>query len=448
MIKILLLEDAENLRRVLKTELEIEGFFVDEALDLKSAGRKIRQECYDVYILDLVLPDGESTALLEKFPNILSGRSIIITANATVPSVVEAIKKGAFNYLEKPIEPDLLKAQVDKIIEINRMKREHQAMTAEMAPTCTFETIVYESKKMEEVIARAKVLAETGNSILINGETGVGKELLAHATHNQSARKNCIFLPINCAAIPEDLFETELFGFEKGAFTGAVSNYMGRFIQADKGTLFLDEIGELPLHIQAKLLRVLDERRIYRLKSTEPVPIDVRLITATNRDLLQEVKAGQFRSDLYYRLQESTITLPPLREREEDILALFRHYMRLFGQVYKKEVTEISREAERFLVNHRWDGNVRELKNAVKSIIPFKTSDTIELSDLSSTIVGAGEDRKNKLVTMEEMEKDYILKVLKITRFNISRSAEILGMNRPRLYRKISQYGLEDVVVE
>jgi DNA-binding NtrC family response regulator len=446
MVKVLLVEDKENLRRLLKLELEAEGYRVEEASDLKTAGRKIRQEEYDVFVFDLVLPDGESIALLDTFPAVTAGRTIIITANPTVPSVVEAIRKGAFNYLEKPVEPDLLKAQIGKIMDMNRMKTEHNAMSTEVRPDYRFETVVFQSKVMEKVIHRAKVLAETHNTILINGETGVGKEVIAHAIHNHSPRKKEIFLPVNCAAIPEELFESELFGHEKGAFTGAVSNYCGRFIQADRGTMFLDEIGELPLPIQAKLLRVLDERMIYRLKSKDPVAINVRLIAATNRDLLQDVKTRQFRSDLYYRLQESTIVIPPLREREEDILALFRHYMKMYGLMFQKEVTDISRDAEHFLVNHRWDGNVRELKNIVKSIIPFKTDNTIQVDDLSSALVGKIEEPENKLITLEEMEKNYILKVLKITRFNISRSATILGMNRPRLYRKISQYGLDDVV--
>jgi transcriptional regulator with PAS, ATPase and Fis domain len=299
---------------------------------------------------------------------------------------------------------------------------------------------------MESVIARAKVLAGTDNTILIQGETGCGKEVLSHAIHNHSSRKKKVFIPINCAAIPAELFESELFGFEKGAFTGAVSNYSGRFIQADKGTIFLDEIGELPLTTQAKLLRILEERRIYPLKSRQPVPVDVWLITASNRNLLQEVKARQFRNDLYYRLQESTITIPPLREREEDILPLFRHFIGVYNHVYNKEVAHVSREAERFLLNHRWEGNIRELKNTVKSIIPFKTSGTIELDDLSTAIVGGSRDPKNKLVTLEEHENDYILKVLKITGFNITRAAETLGITRARLYRKISQLDIKDAV--
>jgi DNA-binding NtrC family response regulator len=430
----------------MKSQLEMEGFRVDEAADLETAIRKTRLGTYDVFILDLILPDGNGIYLLDKFPGKTVSRTIIITANPTIPSVVEAIKKGAYNYLEKPVSPELLTAQIHRIMEINRLKTERQSMATERASNFTFDDIIFESKQMESVIARAKILAGTTNTILIQGETGCGKEVLSRAIHNHSSRQKNTFMPINCAAIPSELFESELFGFEKGAFTGAMSNYSGRFSQADKGTLFLDEVGELPLTIQSKLLRILDERCIYRLKSREPVPIDVWLITASNRNLMQEVKARQFRNDLYYRLQESTITIPPLREREEDILPLFRHYIKVYNHVYHKEVSYISREAERYLLNHQWGGNVRELKNTVKSIIPFKTTDTIELDDLSTAIVGGTQNPKDKLVTLDEYENDYILKVLKITAFNISRAAEILGITRARVYRKINQLDLNEAV--
>jgi two-component system NtrC family response regulator len=445
-IKILIIEDEDNLRKVTKSQLEMQGFRVDEAADMKSAARKTMMGTYDIFILDLMLPDGNGIRLLDKFPEKTNARTLIITANPTIPSVVEAIKKGAYNYLEKPVEPELLISQINKIIEISRLKNGHRSMASEMAANFTFDDIICESKQMESVIARAKILAGTHNTILIQGETGAGKEVLSRAVHNYSPRKKKVFIPINCAAIPPELFESELFGFEKGAFTGAVSNYSGRFIQADKGTLFLDEIGELPLNIQAKLLRILDERCIYRLKSQKPIKVDVWLIIATNRNLMQEVKAKQFRSDLYYRLQESTITIPPLREREEDILPLFRHFIQVYNHVYNKEVSHISREAEHFLLNHRWDGNIRELKNTVKSIIPFKTTDTIELDDLSTVFVGGAQNPRNKLVTLEEYENGYIVKVLKITGFNITRAAAILGITRARLYRKISQFDHKDAV--
>lgn len=444
MFKILVIEDVENLRKLVKNDLETRGFRVDEAADLKSAVRKMMQGTYDIFILDLVLPDGNGISLLDKFPEKTVGRTIIITANPTIPGVVEAIKKGAYNYLEKPVEPELLNTQVHQIIEINHLKNGHRAMSAEMATDFTFADIIYESRQMEAVIARAKILADTENTILIQGETGSGKEVLSHAIHNHSKRKDKVFMPINCAAIPTELFESELFGFKKGAFSGATSDYNGRFIQADKGTLFLDEIAEFPLAMQAKLLRILDEKNIYSLKSQQPIPVDVRLITATNKDLRQEVKTKQFRGDLYYRLQESTITIPPLREREEDILPLFRHFIKVFNHVYRKEVSQVGREVEHYLLGHRWEGNVRELKNTVKSIIPFKTNDTIVLEDLSATMLGKGDagGHENKLATLAEYERDYVLKVLKITNFNITRTAGILGITRARLYRKISLFDL------
>ncbi len=446
MTRILIIEDVEQLRRLIKAELEAQGFRVDDAADLKSAAWKIMQGAYDIIILDLFLPDGNGISLLDRFPEKTNGCTIIITANPSISGVVEAIKKGAYNYLEKPVEPELLTAQIDGILQVNRLKNGHRTMAAEMASNFTFEDIIYESKAMEAVIARARILAGTTNTILLQGETGVGKEVLSHAIHNHSDRKDKIFMPVNCAAIPQELFESELFGFEKGAFTGATTDYSGRFIQADQGTLFLDEIGEFPSNIQAKLLRILDEQCIYRLKSQQPVKIDVRLITASNKDLGQEVKAKQFRSDLYYRLQESTINIPPLRERVEDILPLFRHFIKVFNHVFHKDVLHISREAEHYLLNHRWEGNIRELKNTVKSIIPFKTNNTIELSDLSATIVGGSGSQEKKLVTLEEYESDYILKVLKVTDFNITRAAEILGITRARLYRKISHLDLKEVV--
>ncbi|MCP4158077.1 MAG: sigma-54-dependent Fis family transcriptional regulator [bacterium] len=444
-MKILLVEDEAPLRYIIKTQLEMKEYRVDEAADLKTAGRKLQKEEYDIIFLDLVLPDGNSITLLDKYPAKTASRTIIITANPTIPGVVEAIKKGAYNFLEKPIDPEVLYAQVDKIAEINRLKLENRIMAVEMVSDFTFDTIIYQSKEMEDMVTRAKILAGTNNTILIQGETGVGKEVLAHALHNHSQRKENVFLPLNCAAIPAELFESELFGYEKGAFTGAVSNYNGRFFQANGGTLFLDEIGELPLPIQSKLLRILDERRIFRLRSNEPVPIDVRLITATNRDLQQEIAAKQFRSDLYYRLRESSLVIPPLREREEDILPLFRYFLEIYSRLFKKEDLHISREAEQILVNHKWDGNVRELKNIVKNIIPFKTSDTIELEDLSPVIMGRADNPQNKLVKLEEMENRYILKVLKITGFNISRASGILGVARSRLYRKLNQLNLDEI---
>lgn len=446
MVKILVVEDQEDFRELVKHQLMGHGFLVDEAPNLEIASWKIAKGSYDVVILDVKLPDGSSIDLFDRYPERLVSRAIIITANATIPGVVEAIKKGAFNYLEKPVDEDLLIAQVKKIVEINRLRSEHQSIMTEMASNFTFDDIVYESKQMAEVVNRAKILATTDNTVLIQGETGVGKEVLAHSMHNLSFRKNEIFLPLNCASIPGELFESELFGFEKGAFTGAVDSYYGRFIQADKGTLFLDEVGELPLHIQAKLLRILDTRAIYRLKSKKPIKIDVRLMAATNLELMQEVKLKQFRSDLYYRLMESALTIPPLRERVEDILPLIRHFIQVYNRVYHKNVTRISKETESYFLNYSWGGNVRELKNTIKSIIPFKTDNIIEMYDLSFSIIGGKECSEKKLPSLEEYENEYMRKVLKITGFNITRACEILGISRPRFYRRLKDLQLDSII--
>jgi DNA-binding NtrC family response regulator len=443
MINILLVEDQAIMRKALKNQLESHPFLVEEAATLQGAVKKIEQNKYDVILLDLQLPDGNGLHLFETHPEAMISRTIVITAHVTVGNVVEAIKKGAFNYLEKPVEVDLLIAQIKKIVELSHLESRYQSIRNEVSSAYIFEDIVYESRQMEDILARARILAKTDNAILIQGETGVGKEVLSHSIHNCSLRKSEVFLPINCAAIPPELFESELFGFAKGAFTGAVSSYSGRFMQADKGTLFLDEIGELPLHIQAKLLRIMDEKKIYPLKSKKALPVDIRLISATNKKLGNEVNLQQFRNDLYYRLKESTLMIPPLRERVDDILPLAHHYIRIYNQVYNKNVSNISRKAEKFFMNYSWKGNVRELKNTIKSIIPFKKNDTIDLDDLSYSIMEGNKLKENRFLTLREHEKQYILRVLTATDFNISQAAEILDINRPRLYRKIRQFQLE-----
>ncbi|MCP4215479.1 MAG: sigma-54-dependent Fis family transcriptional regulator, partial [bacterium] len=419
MSKILLLEDLPHIRAIIKDLLEYSGHEVDEAPDLKTAARKLDLERYDVVVMDLKLPDGDCISLFDRYAEKLESKSIIITANATVSSVVEAIKKGAFNYLEKPVDEDMLMAQVNNILGLNSLKEGNKRLVDEVSSNFTFESIIYESKAMEGVIARAKVLAQTNNTILIYGETGCGKEVLSHSIHNGSPRKNEIFMPVNCASIPSELFESELFGFEKGAFTGAVGNYSGRFVQSDKGTLFLDEIGELPLHIQAKLLRVLDDRSIFPLKGLKPIDIDVRLITATNRDLGQEVKLKQFRSDLYYRLKESSIVIPPLRERVEDILPLIRHFIKVYNHVYNKAVTRLTAEVEKFFLTYAWGGNVRELKNIIKSTIPFKSDHVIRMEDLSYSLMEGGLTRDTRGLTLAEGERKRVHTVLKLAQFNI-----------------------------
>ncbi|MCP4155494.1 MAG: sigma-54-dependent Fis family transcriptional regulator [bacterium] len=448
MITILLVEDKVDLREFMKLQLELRGYTVMDAPDFRTAQSYLDSRNFDIIILDLKLPDGNSIRFFDSHRDALKGKSIIITANPTIPSVVEAIKKGAYNYIEKPFGIELLIAQIDKILELGCLSQENLTLKQQLSSDFTFDKIVYHGKAMEEVISRARILSKTDNTILIQGETGTGKEIFARAITNESLRKKENFLPINCAAIPAELFESELFGFEKGAFTGAVDSYCGRFVQAHNGTLFLDEIGELPLNIQAKLLRILDENIVYRLKSKDPLSVNVRLLTATNRILEEEVALGNFRDDLYYRLRESSIRIPPLRERPEDILPLTVHFIEIFNRIYNKHVTSLSSAAESFFLNYSWKGNVRELKNTIKSIIPFKKNNTIELDDFSHTLLEGKKIENKRFVKLEEHERRYIYEVLKVTHFNISRSAEILGLSRPRLYRRIEKLGLDNLVDE
>ncbi|MCP4216846.1 MAG: sigma-54-dependent Fis family transcriptional regulator [bacterium] len=446
MTKILLVEDKLDAREYWKDLLEFHGFLVDEAPNFKTALHKVDRGTYDAFVLDLRLPDGNGIRLFDTHAEKLVGKTIVMTADASIPGVVDAIKKGAFNYLEKPFSDEMLIAQVNKIVEMTRIQDENRSIKSEVTADFTFDKMVYSSKLMHDIVERAKILSRTDNTILLQGETGTGKEVMARAVHNESLRNKEIFLPVNCAAIPGELFESELFGFEKGAFTGAIDSYGGRFVQADRGTLFLDEIGELPMHIQSKLLRILDENVIYRLKSQNPLTVNVKLLAATNKNLEDEARMNQFRSDLYYRLRESTIKIPPLRERAEDILPLIFHYIHIYNNIYNKNVTKLNLEAENFLLNYSWDGNIRELKNTVKSIIPFKKNDTIELDDLSHSVLEGKKIKNKQFVSLDEFEKRYIYKVLKATQSNISRACEILGISRPRLYRKLKNLDLQSFV--
>ena len=435
--KVLMIEDEIALRKPLAKLLELKKYQVDEAEDFKTAEKKIEYYDYDIVLLDLKLPDGNGIDLLKKYNPKMEGKTIVITAHATIPSAVEAIRNGAFYYLEKPLDEELLFIQMQKIVEITQLKTKNLSFRNELISRHSSDEIIYKSEKMAEVLALARQFSETDNTVLINGETGVGKELMAKFIHKHSKRKDQTFLPINCSSIPDLLFESELFGFKKGAFTGASENYDGRFIQANNGTLFLDEIGEIPLHLQAKLLRVLEDATIYQLGNKVPQKIDVRVIAATNKDLWEEVQKDRFRKDLYFRFKESALYLPSLSERKEDILPLAWHFITIFNNLFDKKITKITREAELYLKEYPWEGNVRELKNAIKSIFSMKNNDSITISDLLISLHDSEKKARTSFVTLQEYELNYVKEVLELTDFNIKKTAEILDISRSRLYRKI-----------
>jgi DNA-binding NtrC family response regulator len=446
--KVLLIEDELSLRKPLKKLLELKKYQVEEAGDFKTGEKKIEFYDYDIVLLDLKLPDGNGIDLLKKHRPKMEGRTIVITAHATIPSAVEAVQNGAFYYLEKPLDEELLFIQMEKIVEITQLKAKNLSFKNELISQHSSEEIIYKSEKMAEMMTLARRFSETDNTILIQGETGVGKELMAKFIHKNSKRKDQEFLPINCSSIPEQLFESELFGFKKGAFTGASENYGGRFTQADKGTLFLDEIGEIPLHLQAKLLRVLEDATIYQLGNKVPQKINVRVITATNKDLWEEVQANRFRKDLYFRLKESEIFIPALKERKEDILPLVWHFIGIFNNLFDKKITKVTKEAELYLKEYPWEGNVRELKNAIKSIFSLKNNDSITMNDLKISLHDGEKKGRRAYVTLQDHELDYVKEVLELTEFNIKRTAEILDISRSRLYRKIKLLDIEPNIKE
>lgn len=436
-IHILIVEDELSLRKSLKKLIELRNYRVDEAENLETAYKKIRYSNYDIFLLDLKLPDGNGIDLLKRYPNKMEGRTIIMTAHATIPTAMDAIKSGAFYYLEKPLDEELMFIQIEKIIEITELREKNLSFKNELLNQHSTSDIVYESPKMAEVVALAKQYARADSNVLLQGNTGVGKEIMAKFIHNNSKRRDKSFLPINCSSIPEQLFESELFGFKKGAFTGAGENYSGRFLQADKGSLFLDEIGEMPLQFQAKLLRVLEDGVIYQLGNNNPQKVDVRIIAATNKDLKEEVEVNRFRKDLYYRLKGTVIYIPALRERREDIMPLVWHFISIFNNLFDKKITRITKEAETFLLQYPWEGNVRELKNTIKSVFSIKNSNSITITDLMMTLHESEKNVQRHFLTLHEYEIKYIKEVLEANNNNIKKTAKILGISRARMYRKL-----------
>ncbi|HLP60302.1 MAG TPA: sigma-54 dependent transcriptional regulator [Candidatus Deferrimicrobium sp.] len=442
-IKLLLIEDEVTLRKSLGKLLQLKQYEVDLAEDFKTAVKKIRYANYDIFLLDLKLPDGNGIDLLKSYSAKMEGKTIVMTAHATIPSAVDAIQSGAFYYLEKPLDEELLFIQMEKIKELTELKEKNLSFKNELTSEHSSQDIIYKSSKMAEVLSTARQFSKTDNTVLILGQTGVGKELMAQFIHKNSKRKDKTFLPINCSSIPEQLFESELFGFKKGAFTGASDNYSGRFLQADKGTIFLDEIGEIPIHLQAKLLRILEDESIYQLGNNSPVKIDVRVLAATNKDLWKEVQADRFRKDLYFRLKEAIIEIPPLKERKEDIMLLIWHFIGLYNSLFDKKITRITKEAELFLKEYPWEGNVRELKNSIKSIFSLKNTNSITINDLMISLHGSEKKDEKSCVTLQEYELKYVKEVLELTDFNIKKTAEILDVSRARLYRKIKLLNLD-----
>ena len=440
--KILLVDDDKNLLELIHMRLEASGYDVVSVDHEKRAKEIAGREVFDIAVVDLQLVKQDGLQLMEELHNIQPEMPVIIlTAHGSIESAVEAMKRGAFTYLTKPFDARELILQVERAGERRQLAGEINRLKSLLGEKFNFANIIAKSKPMRDVLDQVARIGETESNVAIYGGSGTGKELIAKSIHIASPRKDFPFLAINCAAIPESLLESELFGYEKGAFTGAVKKTKGLFTRADKGTLFLDEIGDMPLSIQAKLLRVLQERTFVPLGSEEPVSVDVRIIIATNKDLKAEVKKGNFREDLFYRIHVIPVELPLLKDRKEDIPPLVEHFIRKYSELMNKKVKAISPAAMQKLMLHDWPGNVRELENVIEFAVAMTDSDT-----LKDNLVLQKKTGQDELLTLQEaragFEEKYIRDLLKITGGNVSKAAELAGKYRADLYNLMKKYDI------
>jgi len=444
---ILIVEDEKNLREGLQEALQSPSFRVITAANGFQAEEMVRAETVDLVISDLKMPGMSGLDLLRQ----VHGFSptipfIMMTAYGTVDTAVEAMKAGAYDYLTKPVNLDQLELLVARALKERDLERENVYLKEQLQKQFGFERLTGRSRAMEKVFELVRQVSNTNSTVLITGESGTGKEVVARTIHQQSFRKNRPFIAIHCAALSPSLLESELFGHEKGAFTGAISRKKGKFEAADGGTVFLDEVNEIPLEMQVKLLRFLERKELERVGGTESIPVDVRLLAASNADLEELVGQGRMREDLYFRLNVVRLKLPPLRERPEDIPLLVREFIEELSRAnHQREITSITPAALRALQGYSWPGNVRELKNCLESMIVLAKDPILDLDDLPPRIrpVPAGPPPIEGEVNLKKLEKAAINAALAQTGGNKKRAAELLGVSRRTLYRKLEEYGLE-----
>jgi DNA-binding NtrC family response regulator len=453
MAKILIVEDDRNTLFGLVEILSQEGYVVEGVESAKKALKRLQNGGFDILLTDLKMPDMDGMELYERsLPIAPEMKTIVMTAYSSVKDAVEAMKRGVYEYLTKPLDLDELFVILEKAIAEQQIVRENVELKRQVKSTYSFENIVGQSRNMHKIFETIVKVAKTQSTVLIRGESGTGKELVARAIHYNSPRSSKPLIEISCASFPETLLESELFGYEKGAFTGAESRKKGRFELAQGGTIFLDEIGDITESVQTKLLRVLQEREITRLGGTETIKVDVRVITATNRNLEQAITTGRFREDLYYRLNVIPIHLPPLRERRDDIPLLVEHFINKFSQVNKIPAPRFSEEAMKLCMEYRWPGNVRELENAIENAIvlgegvtilpehlPFgiylKHKERLSLDFLNNS----GSSYKDK---MEAAEKAVLMDAINSAGGNKSEAAKSLDISLRTMRYKIKKYGL------
>jgi len=447
-VKVLVVDDKENMLKLF-AKILAEGYELTTAGDGARAMSLVATEDFDVVVTDIRMPGASGFEVLKAVKaRQPSTEVLMMTGYGTVSDAVQAMKLGAYDYLEKPFDPDAAALVVQRAAERKRLKDEAASLRRELEGTFSFHNLIGKSPRMLEAYRLLEQAATLDITVLLGGETGTGKELAARAVHYHSARKERRFVPVNCGALPPDLIESELFGHARGAFSGAVGPKAGLFEEAQGGTIFLDEVGELPLPAQVKLNRALQEHEIRRVGDNSPVAVDVRVIAATHRELKAEVAAGRFREDLYYRLNVFPIRLPALRERTEDVPLLAAHFLEKYARAFRRAVTELEPDALRVLTSYGWPGNVRELENAIERAVLVGKGGEIAVTDLPETIREESTTAADFVIpphrTLAEIEKMAILQTLQRTNWNKQEAAQILGLYRPTLYSKMKKHEIRD----
>ncbi|MHC4228133.1 MAG: sigma-54-dependent transcriptional regulator, partial [Planctomycetota bacterium] len=438
--KLLIVDDEDIMRESLCDWLSSVGYKVLTAKCAEEALRIIKLKKIKIMIADLIMPGMNGIELMKKARTIIPTIStVIITAHGTIQTAITAMKEGAYDYVEKPFCPEKVELLIRNLVEHHNLVEENIELRRKIEDRYSFEGIIAKSPKMIKIFELIKTVAPTNTTVLITGESGTGKEIVARAIHHQSQRRNRPFIVTSCAALPETLLESELFGYEKGSFTGAVERRKGKFEAADTGTLFLDEIGEIDSNTQVHLLRALEEKKITRIGSNEEIGVDVRIIAATNKKLRTLIEQEKFREDLYYRLNVVTVDLPALRARREDILPLAEHFLKKYAKENDRPVRSFSAEVVEFMLDYDWPGNVRELENMIERGVVLSKDRSITLAEFPQELTNSTPADKK---TLDALEKNHIRKVLDETDGNIARTAKMLGIHRTTLYNKLKKYGI------
>ncbi|PIQ09255.1 MAG: Fis family transcriptional regulator [Ignavibacteriales bacterium CG18_big_fil_WC_8_21_14_2_50_31_20] len=441
--KILIVDDEKIVRESFYHWFIEDNYIVDTAEDGETALNKYAKEKYDLLLVDMKMPGMSGLDLLSKIKAIDKDAIIIlITAFSSVPTAITALKNGAYDYVTKPVDPDELSHLVKRALEQRALKIENIQLKESIDEIIKPDNLIGESFQIKKIYELVHSVSRTDTTVMIRGESGTGKELVAKAIHINSGRKYSPIITVNCGALAESLLESELFGHEKGAFTGAQFRRKGKFEMADGGTIFLDEIGSISLRMQIELLRVIETKQFNRVGGNELIKSDFRVITATNESLEDLVKAGKFREDLYYRINVFTIVIPPLRERRDDIPLLVNFFLNKFSSAMNKKIKKISKEAMDFLMNYDWPGNVRELENAIERAMVVGKSDSITVDDLPFHVSRNYLELPGDEKSLSSMEKKYINRILNESGWNISKTAQILEIDRVTLYNKINKYDL------